>query len=353
MNTYTSKTPSKMVFSTMRRAVLGTLVLGVALASSGTVFAQGKEVTIAYQEINGPFLVAIASGEVEKTTGYKINWRKFDSGAKVATGMASGDVQIGVIGSSPLTAAVSRGVDLQLFWIIDDINEAEAMVARNGAGISKPTDLRGKKIAVPFVSTTHFHTMFALETWGIKPSEVKLLNMQPNQIAAAWERGDIDAAFVWDPALSKLKQNGKVLVTSGELSKKGKATFDGMAVERAWGEANADFMAKFVKVMAAADADYRANPKAWTIDSPQVKANVKHSGAAAKDVAASVALYAYPSLQEQASPAWLGGGAKGGVAQALLATAQFLKGEGKIDTLATDYAKYVTPKYAQAAGLLK
>jgi hypothetical protein len=83
--------------------------------------------------------------------------------------------------------------------------------------------------------------------------------------------------------LSKLKQNGKVLVTSGELSKKGKATFDGMAVERAWGEANADFMAKFVKVMAAADADYRANPKAWTVDSPQVKANVKHSGAAAKD----------------------------------------------------------------------
>ncbi|MEG1326423.1 MAG: glycine betaine ABC transporter substrate-binding protein, partial [Janthinobacterium sp.] len=121
MNTITSK---NTVFSTMRRAVLGTLVLGVALASSGSAFAQGKEVTIAYQEINGPFLVAIASGEVEKTTGYKINWRKFDSGAKVATGMASGDVQIGVIGSSPLTAAVSRGVDLQLFWIIDDINEA-------------------------------------------------------------------------------------------------------------------------------------------------------------------------------------------------------------------------------------
>ncbi|MCX7293707.1 MAG: taurine ABC transporter substrate-binding protein, partial [Janthinobacterium sp.] len=70
-------------------------------------------------------------------------------------------------------------------------------------------------------------------------------------------------------------------------------------------------------------------------------------------VAASVALYAYPSLPEQASPAWLGGGAKGGVAQALLATAQFLKGEGKIDTLAPDYAKYVTPRYAQAAGLLK
>lgn len=67
MNTNTSKT----VFSTMRRAVLGTLVLGVVAASSGTAFAQSKEVTIAYQEINGPFLVAIASGEVEKPPAIK------------------------------------------------------------------------------------------------------------------------------------------------------------------------------------------------------------------------------------------------------------------------------------------
>ena len=77
--------------------------------------------------------------------------------------------------------------------------------------------------------------------WGIKPAEVQVMNMQPNQIAAAWERGDIDAAFVWDPALGRIKQKGKVLITSGELSKKGRPTFDGMAVARKWGEANQDF----------------------------------------------------------------------------------------------------------------
>ena len=181
------------------------------------------------------------------------------------------------------------------------------MVVRNGSGINKPADLKGKKLGVPFASTTHFHTMFALELWGIKPSEIQILNMQPNQIAAAWERGDIDAAYVWDPALAKLKQSGKVLVTSGELSKKGKATFDGIAVERKWAEKNPDFMAKFVKVAADADAAYRSNPGAWTVDSVPVKANVKLTGADAKDVAPSVALYAYPSLEEQASATWLGG----------------------------------------------
>src|SRR5207247_3531378 len=148
-------------------------------------------------------------------------------------------------------------------------------------------------------------------------------------------------------------QNGKVLVTSGELSKKGKATFDGMAVDRKWGEANADFMAKFVKIAAAADAAYRSNPKSWTIDSKEVKANVQLSGAEPKDVAPSVALYAYPSAQEQASAAWLGGGANGGVAKALLATAVFLKDQGKIDTLGKDYSQFVTTRYVDAAMKMK
>ena len=327
--------------------------LMVLIVGAGQSHAQKKEVTIAYQQINGPFLVPIANGDFEKATGYKINWRQFDSGAKVATAMTSGDIQIGVLGSSPLAAAVSRGVDLQLFWILDDINEAEAMVVRNGSGINKPADLKGKKIGVPFVSTTHFHTMFALELWGIDPASVQLLNMQPNQIAAAWERGDIDAAFVWDPALARIKQSGKVLITSGELSKKGKATFDGIAVDRKWGEANADFMAKFVKVAADAEAAYRANPKAWTPDSPQVKANVKMIGGEAKDVQATVALYRYPTLEEQASPAWLGGGANGGGTKALKATAEFLKAQGKIDAVASDYSKFVAPKYAEAAMKLK
>ncbi len=48
--------------------------------------------------------------------------------------------------------------------------------------------------------------------------------MAPPAVAAAWERGDIDATFIWDPVLSKVKQNGKVLISAGELAAKGKPT---------------------------------------------------------------------------------------------------------------------------------
>ena len=333
-------------------ALAWTAVLPLAVSVQPAA-AQDKQVTIAYQTIAGPLIDAIASGAVEKATGYKVNWRQFDSGAKVATAMTSGDIQIGVIGSSPLAAAVSRGVDLVLFWILDDINEAEALVVRNGSNIAKPQDLKGKKLGVPFVSTTHYHAMFALEQWGIKPSEVQMLNMQPNQIAAAWERGDIDAAFVWDPALARIKQTGKVLITSGELSKKGKATFDGIAADRKWAEANAGFMARFVKAVADADASFRANPQAWSADSPHAKAIAAKIGGEPRDAADALKLYAYPTAEQQASPAWLGGGKDAGAVKALRATAEFLKEQKRLDAVLPDYARFVTPVYVEAALKLK
>ena len=134
-------------------------------------------------------------------------------------------------------AAVSRGVDAQLFWILDNIADAEALVVRNGSGIVAPQDLAGKTLAVPFVSTTHFHALFALEQFGLT-GKVKVINLQPSDIPAAWERGDIDAAFIWDPALGRLKQSGHVLLTSGQLTDWGKATFDGLVVDKQFAAAN-------------------------------------------------------------------------------------------------------------------
>ncbi len=326
---------------------IGLPMLLWALAT-GTSFAE-KEVTVGYQLIYNPWKVAIADGEIEKATGYKINWRKFDSGAKVINAMASGDVHIALAGSSPIAAGVSRGVDMQLFWVAEDIASAEALVVRNGSGIVSPQDLKGKKLGVPFVSTTHFHTMFAMEQFGISPNDVRILNMQPNAIAAAWQRGDIDAAFIWDPALGRIKQDGKVLITSGQLCKWGKCTFDGLVVDRKFGEENADFMAKFVHIIAAADESYRSNPTAWTPDSDMVKKIVKMVGGNPKDVPGVLALYSFPTLQDQISPAWLGGGADGGAARALKFTSEFLKAQKKIPSLQPDYGAFVNAKYAEAA----
>ncbi|MES2531448.1 MAG: taurine ABC transporter substrate-binding protein [Pseudomonadota bacterium] len=320
-------------------------IVVAACVLSGGVFAQAKEVTFAHQDMLVPLRTVMESGELEKATGYKINWRMFGGGGDVIRAMASGDVQIGEAGSSPIAAAASQGQDIKLFWVLDDIADAEALVARDGAGITGMKDLKGKKVATPFVSTSHYQLMVDLKAQGVDPKSVNVMNMRPPEIAAAWERGDIDAAFIWDPVLSKIKTNGKVITTSGAIGKKGYPTFDGLVVNAEWAAKNEAFMVALVKALAKADADYRDNAAKWTADSAQVKAVAKWTKADAKAVPPAMALYRFPTLAEQASPTWLGGGA----AKALTDTATFLKEQGRVQELKPNYGAFVTTAYVQKA----
>ena len=315
------------------------------LVASTALFAQTKEVTFAYQDMLVPLRTLIESGELEKSTGYKIHWRQFGSGADVVRAMASGDVQIGEAGSSPIAAAASQGQDLKLFWILDDIGDAEALIVRNSSGIKGWKDLKGKKVATPFVSTSHYQLLVGLKLEGVDPKEVNVVNLRPPEIAAAWERGDIDAAFIWDPVLSKIKGNGTAIATSASIGKKGYPTFDGLVVNAKWEADNQGFLSTLVKALARADDNYRKSGATWTAESAPIKAIAKWSKADPKDVPAAIALYRFPTLPEQLSAKWLGGGA----AKALAQTSQFLKEQGRVQEVKTDYSAFVATQYVRQA----
>ena len=328
------------------KKTLHALLLAASALVIGNAAAQTKEVVIAYQDMVVPWRYAQEVQTLEQKTGYKVSFRKLASGADVIRALASGSVQIGEAGSAPIASALSQGLEIELFWILDNINDAEALVVRNGSGVKSLADLKDKRVAVPYVSTSHFHTLLALEHAKVDPRSVKILNMRPPEIAAAWERGDIDATFIWDPVLAKVKKTGQVLTTSGKIAEQtGKATFDGIVVSKAFSRQNDAFLTEFVKTVAAADESYRRNKAAWTADSAQVKAVAKWSGAEAAEVPASLALYEFPTLQQQASAEWLGGGA----AKSLAATASFLKTQGTVQNVLPDYATGVNATWVRKA----
>ena len=328
------------------RAIVSVMLSCVAAHA----MAADKDVTIAYQDMMVPWRYAQQLDEAGKETGYKVSYRKFGGGGDVIRAMASGNVQLGEAGSSPVAAGLSQGLPIELFWILDNINDAEALVARNGSGVTTVAQLKGKRLGVPFVSTSHFHALLALKQAGLNPSDVKVINMRPAEIAAAWERGDIDAAYVWNPVLDRVEKSGTVLTTSGKIaSQTGLATFDGFVVNRDWAKDNAQFMNAFVKILAKGDADYAAHPNQWNGDTAQGKAIAAVSGGAPQDVASSLSLYQFLSPQQQASQAWLGGGSTGGAAKSLLATASFLKEQKTLQSTLPDYSTGVTDQYVKSA----
>ncbi|WP_091996803.1 taurine ABC transporter substrate-binding protein [Paraburkholderia lycopersici] len=332
-----------MKLKPLLQSIAANAALAVLLTHGAAVRAE--TVNIAYQYGADPAKLAQASAAYEKATGWTINWRRFDTGADVVAALASGDIQIGDVGSSPFAAAVSRGVPVEAVVVNALTGDSEALVVRNGAHIDKPQDLIGKTIATPFVSTSHYSLLAALKHWGIRPDQVHIVNLGPTETIAAWSRGEIDAAYTWDPALGKAKETGHVLVDSTQVGKWGSPTFDLWAVRKDFAQAHPDFVQKFVRVTVHANSDYQANGSSWTSTSSQVAAIAKLSGASPADVPQLLAGNRYPNATEQASPALLGGG----TARAVAATAHFLQEQKKIDQALPDYSGAIDARFVAAA----
>lgn len=325
----------------MKRYVNSFLVVLVSTLAVFTGTAKAADVTIGFQLVYGPWKTQMDTIKKEGLAGKSVEFVKFTSGTEVINAMASGSIDISLNGSSPSAAGFSRGVDLQVIYVYDNINDAEALVVNDK--ITSPQDLKGKTIAVPFGSTTHFHMMFALEQLNINPKDLRVIDMSPPDMVAAWERGDIDGGFVWDPALGRMKEKGRVLITSGDLSNWGKATFDAMVARKGFVEKNPDFACNWIKMVSSADADYRSNRQAYGPGTENAMAIAKAVSGQADQVGGVLALYDYPTLEEQVSSTWLGGG----VQNALEAGSEFLKEQGKLDAVLDSYKDSATPKYAQ------
>lgn len=323
-----------LLSTTVAVAILASTHAYGATASTGTV-------NIAYQYGADPAKLAQASSAYEKASGWHINWRRFDTGADVVAALASGDIQLGDVGSSPFAAAVTRGVPIEGILLNALTGGSEALVVRNAAHINRPQDLIGKTIATPFVSTSHYSLLAALKHWGIAPNQVHIINLSPPASIAAWLRGDVDALYTWDPALGKAKETGHVLVDSTEVAKWGSPTFDLWVVRDDFAKAHPEFVKQFAAVTLHAIADYRAHGKSWTADSPEVAAIAKLSGANPADVPQLLAGNVYPTASEQIAPALLGGG----TAQAVAATARFLQEQKKIDAILPDYSGTVSTRF--------
>jgi taurine transport system substrate-binding protein len=330
----------------LARTLIAAMALGLGL--SAAAHAADQTITIAYQTGFSPWTRAVASGEIAAIPGWKVEFRQFNSGAEIFAAIAAGDVQIGEVGSSPYAASVSKGIDVKAVYISGAAGEDEALVVRNGSGIESLKDLKGKKLAAAPVSTDHFMLLSTLKQEGIKPDEATVLAIPQPEIVAGWQRGDIDAAFVWDPALGKLQESGKVILTAKQAAERGAVTFGALVATADLVKEHSDFVQKFVKIVDKYYKDQHDNPQNWTADSENVKALAKFTGAKPDDIAARIKVSVYVPASEQASAQWLGGGEGSKLAAVLKDTAVFLKEQQKINQVLDSYAAFVDPRFVQA-----
>lgn len=323
---------------------LKSIAIGLIASTLLAGTASADKIIIGHFGNPTPMQLLASSDAIEKATGWEVEWRKFASGTDVIAAMASGDVVLSELGSSPLAIAASQGVDLQLIAYSDVIGKAESLIAHDGSGIETVADLKGKRIGVPVGSTAHYSLMGALQHEGIAESDVTIMSMKPDDIAAGWGQGAIDATWIWQPVQSEILKTGKLIIGADQTAEWGFPTFDGWVVNRAFGEAHAAEVAAFLKEVDRVNASYLADPAAWNADSAEVKTLAAATGADPAQVPDILSGFTFLPMSEQVTATWLGG-----APATIKGTAEFLKAAGRIDTAADDYSAFVSTAYAEAS----
>lgn len=300
-----------------------------------------KEIKIGTMDLVNPDLVARKEKYYEKQLGVKVKIVKFDSGKDVNTALAAGSIDVSELGSNPTALGIGNGLNYDVIYIGDIIGSAESLVVKNNANVNSVSQLKGKKIAVPFASTSHYSLLNALKQAGLKESDVKLLDLEPNDIHAAWKRGDIDAAYVWYPVLNNLVKDGKILTGSDKLAKQGIITADLVVARRDFAKSNKNLVVRYIKALNQANDLDQKNKEQSIKDIAEIL-NISESDAKFQRNG-----FEWIDGKKQLSKEYLGEN----IANVLKNTADFLKEQGSIKKSPTlkEYKDHVQTKYLKEA----
>lgn len=188
-------------------------VFSFLLATTSTaVGAQAELVRVAASSgaEDAPLFVGIDKGIFSKH-GLDVKANLFPNGVEAINSLVGGNAEIGVFGTYPFLAAVSKGIPLVLIghnWgdaLASNQSAYFSLIAAKSSGI-KPNDLaslKGKKLGVVFGSGAHAYVKALFKQASLGESDVKLINVPAANQGTALANGDVDVIAAWEPFASK------------------------------------------------------------------------------------------------------------------------------------------------------
>lgn len=184
-------------------ALAAFLVMGSASAGLFDFLGgEGDTVKIGYlpSDHDSALFVADAQG-LYKEKGISTELVQFNNGGDLMTAMASGDVDVGYVGISPVLSSAAAGVPVKIISAAQ--NEGSGILVTSESGIDDASDLAGKTIATPGeASIQHVLLAYYLEQNGLSLDDVNESAMKVPSINDALKTNNIPGAVTFQPYVS-------------------------------------------------------------------------------------------------------------------------------------------------------
>ncbi len=205
----------------MDNKIIAIIVAVIAVVAIGGYFLMGganDTVTIGYlpSDHDAALFVADAQGKFAEN-GINTKLVQFNNGGDLMTAMASGDVDVGYVGITPVLSSIEKGVPVKVISAAQ--TEGSGIVVAKDSGINSVSDLAGKKIATPGdASIQHMLLKYYLGQNGMSIDDLKVSAMKVPSMNDALKTGKIDGMITFEPYVTIAEENGaEVLVDSSDI----------------------------------------------------------------------------------------------------------------------------------------
>jgi sulfonate transport system substrate-binding protein len=130
---------------------------------------------------------------------YKIVFSTFTSGPPQIEALTAGKIDFAVTGNTPPIFGAAANSKTRVVAAWDGAAAGEQILVRNGSSITSVRDLKGKTILAAKGSAAHANILEHLADAGLRPTDVKLVFLQPADALSAFANGQGDAWVIWEP----------------------------------------------------------------------------------------------------------------------------------------------------------
>jgi ABC-type nitrate/sulfonate/bicarbonate transport system substrate-binding protein len=173
--------------------------------TGGTYTGPVEKITVGVVAIEGSSLVYIADAlGMFKEHGLDVTVTDFPDGVKASDDLLKKRVDVAVVADFIFVTKSFQRNDLRIFGSIFRGDTFE-VIARKDRGITKPADLRGRRIGLTKGTVLDFFMATFLSLHGIASGGAKLVDLRPSEITDAISSGSVDAVIAWEPYAKKIR----------------------------------------------------------------------------------------------------------------------------------------------------
>ncbi|MBR3214041.1 MAG: ABC transporter substrate-binding protein, partial [Methanosphaera sp.] len=199
-----------------------------------------------------------ASG-MYKDAGIEVELHEYNNGGDLMSAMASGKVDVGYVGITPVLSSIQKGVPVKI--VAGAQTEGSGLIASN-SNIHSITDLQGKKVATPGeASIQNMLLKYEMKNNGMDASSIESPGMKVASMNDAIKTGSLDAALTYEPFVSIATElnNATLVKKSGDIYPNHPCCV--VAVSDKFIKEKPDTVAKIVDIHKQATEKLRNNPE--------------------------------------------------------------------------------------------